>query len=129
MVWHSHSGKFVNYMAQFYRNTLKEVSSGRHIIEQIFDRKLRSIQAGYRFLFDDFTAFYADMCTQFIFAAFGFHIHLRDSRDRGQSLTSETKAGEAKQVVGLYNFRSSVTFPAHAGVGRTHTKAIIDDLN
>ena len=125
----SYTLKGSNDVVELCRVGFQELSACRNIIEEVANHEVAAHRASTRLLTSNLASCYREMCADFFICHASFQFHLRHSYDRRQSLATKSHCLQSKQVVGLTNLRSSMTFESKASISLRHSFSVVDNLN
>lgn len=121
--------KFVGDITILYLIVFQKLATSRHIKEEIFHGKVATRLHRNTLLRLTARSSHAQTCTQLILGTTGAQLHLRNGNNRCQRFASEPHRMQRKQIVGLLDFRRRVPLECQAGIGRRHSRTVVDDLN
>ena len=124
-----HTDEFVRDAGKFDRVGLEKVSPGRDVEKQILYRQGRADGRRERLRFFIFRAFDADAHPQLVFRPARGQFDLGNGGDRGQGFTPEAFGMQMKEILGRGDFRGGMPQETVAGIGRTHSAAVVRNLD
>ena len=107
---------------------LEELASRRDIIEKVLDEEVGAYGTRHRLLRHHTRPLEDNAGAQFLLGSTRLQFHLRDSGYGGKCLAAESHRGEGEEVCGLTDLARSMTLKSQAGIGLTHSTAVVDDL-
>ena len=115
-------------VAKFRFVRFEKLTAYRNIVEQVFNRKNSSLDAGIGF--DGFEHGAADRepRSQFGVSCPRAQFNLRHCCDRGQRLAAKAHCAQGIEVFCIRNLRGGVTLKSHAGIGLRHAFAVVCHL-
>ena len=108
---------------------LEELPSSRHIIKEITHLEIGSRGASTGLLSLHLASCQSNQDACLVVAATCTQFDLGDSSHRRQGFASETHRMKVEEVGSLLNLRGGMLLESHSGIGRTHSYAVVDDLN
>ena len=107
----------------------QEFTTGRHIEEQVLDRKDTPLGTSIRFYIDQVGSGNRELRTQFSSFQTGTQFHMSHCSNRSQRFAAKAHGMKGKEVFGRRYFRSGMPFECHTGICLGHTFPVIDHLD
>ena len=108
---------------------LQELTTRRHIEEQVINLEITSHRTGNRLLSSDLRPSNRDLGSYLIFLSTCLQFNLCHGSNRSQSLATESHGVQGKQIVGLRDLRCSMALERESCISLAHTLTIVDNLN
>ena len=124
-----HPDKFLLDAAKLSVVGLEEVAACRHVEKEVAHRYAGAVGRGGRTLFLHLAALNQHHRARFILRPLGFQLHMGDSGDGCQSLSSKSFSMNGKQILRAAYLRGGMTLEAEPCIVETHSLAIINHLD
>ena len=129
IVYQRHAAEHLLDVAQLHAVLFQEVSSCRHVEEEVLHRYRGARRAGCGLLAHNLRPLYDYLRAQLAVVHAGAQLHLCDGGYRGQGLAAEAHGVDGEEVVGAVYLARGVALEAQACVAVAHAAAVVDHLD
>ena len=121
--------EFSHYRALLHGVALEELTTGRHVEEQVLHLEITAARTYMRLLRLNLASAYIQACAKLCALLRSAQLHLGYGAYGWQCLASKAHGVKREEVGSGRNLGGGMAFESHAGIGGAHSLAVVHDLN